>query len=157
MIVLPGNCMGSGEQNPPLSWGISSLAGGNHSSYGDTTSNQAEQARGEGCLVSTELSEEVDCSRQSFSTHHLLVSRWIWVWTSSGSWWWTVKPGALQSMGSQRVRHNWATELSWTGGGILCVGLFVPGLSCISGFYPQMLISPPHCDDQRCLLLLFNH
>ena len=49
------------------------MAGGNHSSYGDTTSNQAEQARGEGCLVSTELSEEVDCSRQSFSTHHLLV------------------------------------------------------------------------------------
>ena len=72
--MLPGNCMGSSEQNPPLSWGVSSLAGGNHSSYGDTTSNQAEQARDEGCLVSTELSEEVDCSRQSFSTHHLLVS-----------------------------------------------------------------------------------
>ena len=25
---------------------------------------------------------------------------------SSGSWWWTGKPGVLQSMGSQRVRHN---------------------------------------------------
>ena len=37
------------------------------------------------------------------------------VWTSSGSWWWTGKPGVLQSMGSQRVGHNWATELnkSW--------------------------------------------
>ena len=33
-------------------------------------------------------------------------------WT--GSWWWTGKPGVLQSMGSQRVRHNWATELNWT-------------------------------------------
>ena len=32
-----------------------------------------------------------------------------WVWASSG-WWWTGKPGVLQSMGSQRVRHDWATE-----------------------------------------------
>ena len=29
-----------------------------------------------------------------------------------GSWWWTGKPGVLQSMGSERVRHNWATELN---------------------------------------------
>ena len=35
---------------------------------------------------------------------------WTWVWESSGSWWWTGKPGVLQSMGSQRVRHDWATE-----------------------------------------------
>ena len=41
-------------------------------------------------------------------------TRWPWVWASSGSWWWTEKPGVLQSMGSQRVRHNWATELNWT-------------------------------------------
>ena len=37
---------------------------------------------------------------------------WAWVWASSRSWWRTVKPGVLQSMGSQRVRHNWATELN---------------------------------------------
>ena len=36
-----------------------------------------------------------------------------WVWVSSRSWWWTGKPGVLQSMGSQRVGHNWATELNW--------------------------------------------
>ena len=36
---------------------------------------------------------------------------WTWVWVSSGSWWWTGKPGVLQSMGSQSVRHDWATEL----------------------------------------------
>ena len=35
------------------------------------------------------------------------------VWINSGSWWWTGKPGVLQSMGSQRVRHNWETELNW--------------------------------------------
>ena len=37
---------------------------------------------------------------------------WTWIWASSGSWWWTGKPGVLQSMGSQRVRYDWATELS---------------------------------------------
>ena len=31
------------------------------------------------------------------------------------SWWWTEKSGVLQSMGSQRVRHNWVAELNWTG------------------------------------------
>ena len=37
-----------------------------------------------------------------------------WVWVNSGSWWWTGRPGLLQSMGSQRVRHIWATEQNWT-------------------------------------------
>ena len=40
-------------------------------------------------------------------------TRWTWVWASSGSWLWTGKSGMLQSMGSQRVRHDWATELNW--------------------------------------------
>ena len=35
---------------------------------------------------------------------------WTWVWASSRSWWWTRKPGVLQSMGLQRVRHDWVTE-----------------------------------------------
>ena len=38
-------------------------------------------------------------------------TQWTWVWESPRSWWWTGKPGTLQSMGLQRVRHNWATEL----------------------------------------------
>ena len=38
-------------------------------------------------------------------------TRWPSVWVSSGSWWCTGKPGVLQSMGSQRVRHDWVTEL----------------------------------------------
>ena len=41
-------------------------------------------------------------------------TRWTWVWVSSRSWWWTGKPGLLQSMGSQRVGHDWVTELNWT-------------------------------------------
>ena len=39
-------------------------------------------------------------------------TQWTWVWVNSRSWWWTGKPGVLQSMGSQKVRHDWATELN---------------------------------------------
>ena len=39
---------------------------------------------------------------------------WTWVWVNSGSWWWTGRPGVLRFMGSQRVRHDWGTELNWT-------------------------------------------
>ena len=42
------------------------------------------------------------------------LTQWTWVWVSSGSWWWTERPGVLRFMGSQRVRHDWATELNWT-------------------------------------------
>ena len=42
------------------------------------------------------------------------LTGWTWVWVNSGSWWWTGRPGMLQSMGSQRVRHNWVTDLNWT-------------------------------------------
>ena len=41
------------------------------------------------------------------------LTQWTWVWVDSGSWWWTGRPGVLQFMGSQRVRHNWVTELNW--------------------------------------------
>ena len=37
---------------------------------------------------------------------------WTWVWVNSKSWWWTGKPGVLQSMGLQRVVHDWVTELT---------------------------------------------
>ena len=40
-------------------------------------------------------------------------TQWTWVWINSRSWWWTGRPGLLQFMGSQRVGHNWATELNW--------------------------------------------
>ena len=40
--------------------------------------------------------------------------QWTEVWVNSRSWWWTGRPGVLQSMGSQKVGHDWATELNWT-------------------------------------------
>ena len=44
-------------------------------------------------------------------------TQWTWVWVYSGSSWWTGKPGVLQSMGSQRIGHDWVTELN------LCISL----------------------------------
>ena len=41
-------------------------------------------------------------------------TRQTWVWVNSRSWWWTGRPGVLRFMGSQRVRHDWVTELNWT-------------------------------------------
>ena len=43
-----------------------------------------------------------------------ITDSWTWVWVGSRSWYWTGKPGVLQSMESQRIRHDWATELNWT-------------------------------------------
>ena len=59
------------------------------------------------------------------------LTEWTWVWASSGSCWWKEKPGVLQSMGSQRVGHDWVTELSLS---LLLQGIFSsqgsnPGLS----------------------------
>ena len=41
-------------------------------------------------------------------------TQWTWVWVNSGSWWWTGRPGVLRFVGSQRVGHDWETELNWT-------------------------------------------
>ena len=49
-------------------------------------------------------------------------TQWTWVWVNSGRWWWTGRPGVLRFMGSQRVSHDWATELNWTEGGeVICI------------------------------------
>ena len=52
-----------------------------------------------------------------------------WVWVNSGSWWWTGRPGMLRFMGSQRVGHDWVTELNWLNCllsmGLLC-GKWIP-------------------------------
>ena len=56
---------------------------------------------------------------QMVGWHHC---QWTLVWVDSGSWWWTRKPGVLWFIGSQRVRHDWATELNWTELNVLLLG-----------------------------------
>ena len=61
--------------------------------------------------------------------HHRLDGRWVWV--NSGSWWWTGRPGVLRFLGSQRVRHDWVTDLIWSD----CLGrdwrVVMMGLFCL--------------------------
>ena len=56
-------------------------------------------------------------------------TQWTWVWVNSGSWWWTARPGVLWFMGSQRVGHDWATELNWTELDRICPGHMIPLLA----------------------------
>ena len=48
------------------------------------------------------------------------LTQWTWVWVDSGGWWWTGRPGVPRFMGSQRVGHDWATELNWRGPYVVC-------------------------------------
>ena len=61
------------------------------------------------------------------------LTRWTWVWVNSRSWWWTVRSGVLQSMGSQRVGHDWETEL---------IGYFPFLLPCLCFYYPNFPNTP---------------
>ena len=64
------------------------------------------------------------------------LTRWTWVWVNSSSWLWTGRPGVLQFMGSQRVGHNWVTELNWLHYSLYTDSFFISSrsllkLSCI--------------------------
>ena len=73
-------------------------------------------------LENTLMLGDIECGRrrglQGWDGWMASPTRWTWVWVNSASWWWTGKPGVLQSTGSQRVGHDWATELKgWGEGG----------------------------------------
>ena len=63
-------------------------------------------------------------------------TRWTWVCMNSWRWWSTGRPGMLRLMGSQRVGHDWATELNWTDVDIWrnnwCYFVSQPGVSMLS-------------------------
>ena len=82
--------------------------------------------------------------------HHRLDGHEFWV--NSGCWWWIGRPGVLQSMGSQRVRHYWVPELNRTEflrgcpeglDPVVCRGS--PPEDIHFGFIPQVLLSIPPC------------
>ena len=72
------------------------------------------------------------------------LTRWTWVWVNSRSWWWTGRPGMLRFMGSQRVGHDWVTELkclNWTDDPFqvsACV-------KCQCSFFNRFLVFPAFC------------
>ena len=75
--------------------------------------------------------------------------RWTWVWINSGSWWWTGKPGMLESIGSQRVGYDWVTELNWfQGRSCRCLAVWevrvgMPFLWDFSPRFSLALVCPP--------------
>jgi len=78
---------------------------------------------------------------------------WIWVCASSGSWWWTGKPSMLQSMGSQRVRHDWATDVkkNWTLIHFSCYNQILKWIRGIS-IKPNIV---KHLEDRKTFTTLF--
>ena len=56
-------------------------------------------------------------------------TQWTWVWVNSGNWWWTGRPGVLQFMWSQKVRHDWVTELDWSDNKMAIQGK--PNVGCV--------------------------
>ena len=65
--------------------------------------------------------------------------RWTWVWVNCRRWWWTGRPGMLRFMGSQRVGHDWATELNCTEKNRR-VYFLIPFLYCITELRVQYKI-----------------
>ena len=81
--------------------------------------------------------------------HHRLDT---WVWAISGSWWWTEKAGVLQSMGLQRVIHDWATELTEPNKDFrIVLGIQLPLNECLSKILNCILIFRTlTCLEWRC-------
>ena len=70
--------------------------------------------------------------------------QWRWVWVNSRSWWWTGRPGVLQSMALRRVGHDWATELNWTQPkGALELGCPVTIPPTVAGWLDLLLLPGP--------------
>ena len=72
----------------------------------------------------------------------LFYFQWKWVAASSRSWWWTGRPGVLQSMGSQRVRHDWATSFSFSLFTAICKASSDNHLAFLHFFFLRMFLIP---------------
>ena len=65
-------------------------------------------------LETTLMVEKIESKRRrGWDGWMASLMQWTWFWAESGSWWWTRKSGVLQSMGTERVGHDWETELNW--------------------------------------------
>ena len=77
-------------------------------------------------------------------------TRWTWVWVNSGCWWWTGRHGVLWFMGSQRVGHDWVTELNWPDSGTPYFVPFVYLCVCVFFFFFLLI---PHCFDYYSFII----
>ena len=66
------------------------------------------------------------------------LTQWTWVWVNSGRWWWTGRPGVLQSIGSKRVGRDCVTELKW----VPAMWIQVPKWVLV-GFESQYMVQVP--------------
>ena len=86
-------------------------------------------------------------------------TRWAWVWVSSKSWLWTGRPGMLLSMGSQRVGHDWVTEMNWTEQGSAYTIHIIPKIlfksNCLHVCHLPYSIILSHLRQYYSLLLFF--
>ena len=77
-------------------------------------------------------------------------TQWTWIWVNSRNWWWTGKPGVLRFMGSQRVGHDWATELNWTSHSYMTTG--ETSLITTPHILPQDWTSPMSPQDGKSII-----
>ena len=76
------------------------------------------------------------------------LTQWTWVWGNSRSWWWTGRPGVLQSMGLQSVRHDWVTELNccwWASPGVQLVPAAGHSRQCVCHQPISTFLLSGHC------------
>ena len=87
-----------------------------------------------------------------------ITDQWTWVWVNSTSWWWTGRPGILQFMGSQTVRHDWATELNWSLLSYFCDNvLFILFLNTVSKpvIFIKILFIAPYQNHSHVFLFFY--
>ena len=78
------------------------------------------------------------------------LTRWTWVWVNSGRWWWTGRPGVLRFMGSQRLGHDWVTELSYID---LCQISIIYRITIVKSFF---ILIPRSSSTVGLFLFLFT-
>ena len=75
---------------------------------------------------------------------------WTWVWASFRSWRWTGKPGMLQSIGLQRVGHDWANELNWPLVSLVTAGQMNTHKHAESTFCLRLSVQPRAVTQMQC-------